>query len=182
MIRNGIRQALEIQARIFLLAAFFPILNLIARSQSPTNDRLFVCRWTRLVEETEAHVLIGLLLLLLLLSSGSLGSGSTTGSGSRGSSATSTAGGNGSKLGGTLSDQLFRRLSLARRPRLATIYTITNLVDVLALELSNELLEALVVGVNTDGRENLLDVGGGGRLVASKGEEEVGCEVLHFEL
>jgi len=60
----------------------------------------------RLVEETEAHVVVGLLLLLgLLLGGGSLGG--TTSSGGRAGGGTSTTGGNGSKLGGTLGDQLW---------------------------------------------------------------------------
>jgi hypothetical protein len=67
-------------------------------------------RIRRLVEETEAHVLIGLLLLLLsLLLSGS-GSG-TTGSGSGSGGSTSTTGGNGGELGGTLSNELEERVS-----------------------------------------------------------------------
>lgn len=63
----------------------------------------------RLVEKTETHVLVGLLLLLLLLGllSGS-GLSSTAGSGgtTRGGSATRATRGNGSKLGGTGGDQL----------------------------------------------------------------------------
>jgi hypothetical protein len=60
----------------------------------------------RLVEETEAHVVVGLLLLLLglLLGGGGI-SGSTGGSGTT-SGGTSTTGGNGGELGGTLGDQL----------------------------------------------------------------------------
>ena len=59
----------------------------------------------RLVEETEAHVVVGLLLLLgLLLGGGGLG-GSTSG-GSTSSGGTSTTRGNGGELGGTLGDQL----------------------------------------------------------------------------
>lgn len=61
---------------------------------------------SRLVEETEAHVLIGLLLLLFLLLGLLLSSrGSSTASG-RSSSGTGAAGGNGGELGGTLSDKL----------------------------------------------------------------------------
>ena len=58
-----------------------------------------------LIEETESHIVIRLLLglLLLLLGLGLSGSSSTTGSG--GSSG--TTGGDGSELGGTLSDELF---------------------------------------------------------------------------
>ena len=63
-----------------------------------------------LVEETEAHVLIGLLLLLLLLLSGGGSSGTTTSGGGGG---TSTTGGNGGELGGTLGDQLRVKLVLA---------------------------------------------------------------------
>lgn len=58
----------------------------------------------------------------------------------------------------------------------------THVLEVLALELRDNLLEALGVSVNADGGEDLLDVRGRGGLVASKGEEEVGCEVLHFDL
>ena len=58
---------------------------------------------------------------------------------------------------------------------------IAYLLEVLALELSNELLEALGVSVDTDGGENLLDIGSGGLGVAGKSQEKVGSEVLHFE-
>jgi hypothetical protein len=58
----------------------------------------------------------------------------------------------------------------------------TDVLEVLALELSNDLLEAVGVSVNADGGEDLLDVGGRGGLIASEGEEEVSCEVLHFDL
>lgn len=57
----------------------------------------------------------------------------------------------------------------------------TNLLEVLALELSNELLEALGLSVNADGGEDSLDVSNGGRLVAGKGKEHVGGDVLHFD-
>lgn len=63
---------------------------------------------TCLVEKTEAHVLVGLFLLLLLLLSGSL-LGSTTGSGSTSSSGSTTASAarwHGGELLGSLSDQL----------------------------------------------------------------------------
>lgn len=53
------------------------------------------------------------------------------------------------------------------------------LVDVLALKLGQELVQALAVGLDTDGLEDLLDVGGAGRGVAAQGEEKVSCEVLH---
>lgn len=57
----------------------------------------------------------------------------------------------------------------------------TNLLDVLALELSHELLETVGVSVNADGGENTLDIVGGGALVTGEGKEEVSGEVLHFE-
>jgi hypothetical protein len=53
------------------------------------------------------------------------------------------------------------------------------LVDVLAVELLQQLVETLLVGLDADGAENLLDVIGGGRGVAGQAEEKVGCEVLH---
>ena len=52
--------------------------------------------------------------------------------------------------------------------------------DILALELSNELLEALVVGLDTDGTEDLLDVRSRGASVAADLEEEVCSEVTHL--
>lgn len=60
--------------------------------------------------------------------------------------------------------------------------SVTNLVEALALELGDDLLETVTLSVDADGGEDGLDVGGGGSLVAGKGEEEVGSEVLHFEL
>lgn len=65
----------------------------------------------------------------------------------------------GSKLGRALSDQG---------------------VDVLALELRDELLEALSVSLDADGTENLLDVRGGGRGVAADLEEEVRSQMTHL--
>lgn len=69
----------------------------------------------RLVEETEAHVVVRLLLLLSLLLSRSLLSGSSTtrsGSTTRSSGTTSTTRRNRSKLLATLSDELKRALVL----------------------------------------------------------------------
>ena len=53
--------------------------------------------------------------------------------------------------------------------------------DILALELSNELLEALIVGLDTDGTEDLLDVRSGGASVAADLEEEVCSNVTHLQ-
>ena len=92
----------------------------------------------RLVEETETHVLVGLLLLLLLGSGGLLGGSSTTGGGgttSSGGSATSTTRGNGSELLRSGGDEL---------------------VDVLALKLGDQLVEALVIGLDANGAEDRL--------------------------
>ena len=55
------------------------------------------------------------------------------------------------------------------------------LVDVLALKLGDQLVEARVIGLNTNGLKDSLDVGSGGRGVTTKSEKEVGREVLHFE-
>ena len=52
--------------------------------------------------------------------------------------------------------------------------------DILALELSNELLEALVVGLDTNSTEDLLDVRSRGASVAADLEEEVCSEVTHL--
>ena len=58
----------------------------------------------------------------------------------------------------------------------------TNLIDVLALEFFEEFGETVVISIDTDRLQNTLDIGFGGALVASKAKEEVGCEVLHFEM
>ena len=81
----------------------------------------------RLVEETETHVLVRLLLLLLL---GGLRSGLSLSGATSGSSTTGTAGGNGSKLLGTGSDEL---------------------VDVLALKLGDQLVKTVGVSLDTNG-------------------------------
>jgi len=99
-----------------------------------------VKRWlaTRLVEESETHVVVRLLLLLLLggLGSGLSLSGTASGSSTTGSGgATGTTRGNGSKLLGTGRDEL---------------------VDVLALELGDQLVETVGVSLNTDGLKDFL--------------------------
>lgn len=143
----------------------------------------------RLVEETEAHVVVGLLLLLLSLLglgggvSGATSSGSTTGGG--GSSATR---GNGGELLRAGSDQLDGML-VACRKSTSHVRGCANfasrvfayLGDVLALELLEERAEALLVGVNANGAEDGLDVLSGRRRVAGQAEEEESCEVLHLD-
>lgn len=56
----------------------------------------------------------------------------------------------------------------------------TYLGNVLALELRDQLGQAIGIGLDADGREDGLDVLGGGGGVATEAEEEVSCEVLHF--
>ena len=86
-------------------------------------------------EETASahvHVLLFLLLFLLLLLLLLLSGGSSTGSGG-----SSTSSGNGDKLLESLLD---------------------HLLDVLALEVGQELLNLLVLGLSTDGLKNGLDI------------------------
>ena len=117
-----------------------------------------------------------LLLLSLLLSSGGTASGSTA---SSGSGTTSTTRWDGSQLAGTLSDQL-PRISLVNILCPACIDS-AYLLEILALELGDQGGETLIVSLDSDGFEDLLDVLVGGSGVASDGEEEVCCEVLHLE-
>lgn len=90
---------------------------LIASRPLLLHSRNFArARARRLVEQTEAHVLVGLLLLFLLLLLLLLGSSTA---GGRGSSATSsngsTAGRDGGELGGTLGDQLYGKKRVSSR-------------------------------------------------------------------
>jgi hypothetical protein len=55
------------------------------------------------------------------------------------------------------------------------------LLEVLAVELGDQGGETLIIGFDSDRVEDLLDVLLGGRGVATDGEEEVSCEVLHFD-
>jgi hypothetical protein len=130
---------------------------------------------TRLVEEPEAHVVVGLLLLLLFggLWSG-LSSGTTTRSSSWGttSGSTSTTRWHGGELLRTLGDELCRLSGVSHiKSQLSCKY----LVDVLALKLGEELAETLFVRVDANGAQDTLDVLGGRRGVAGQAEEEVCC-------
>lgn len=58
---------------------------------------------------------------------------------------------------------------------------VAYLLDVLALKLGEELAQTVGVSIDTDGGEDLLDVRGRGRLVASEVKQKVSGEVLHFE-
>lgn len=72
----------------------------------------------RLVEKTEAHVVIGLLLLLLLgLLSGRSVSSTAGGSASSRGGTTSATGWDGGEFGGTLGDQLCRVSYCSRKCR-----------------------------------------------------------------
>lgn len=54
-------------------------------------------------------------------------------------------------------------------------------MDILALELGDEGRKALIISLDTDGLEDGLDVLLGRSGLATEGEEEVGCEMLHFD-
>lgn len=64
---------------------------------------------------------------------------------------------------------------------LVAIILESYLLDVLALELGDQGVKALVIGLNANGLENGLDIGGRGGGVASEAEKKVSCEVLHFD-
>lgn len=56
-----------------------------------------------------------------------------------------------------------------------------NLVDVLSVKLLDESVETLLVDLNSNGLENGGDVLSGRGGLSTDGEEEVCCEILHFE-
>jgi hypothetical protein len=56
----------------------------------------------------------------------------------------------------------------------------THLVDVLALELRDQLLQPGLIGLNTTSGEERLDVSGGWGGVTTEREEEIRGDVLHF--
>ena len=72
-------------------------------------------------------------------------------------------------------------LNLLESRMLRVICLNSYLLDVLALELGDELVETLRLGVDANGLKDGLDVRGSRGLVAAELEEEVGCEVLHFD-
>jgi len=92
--------------------------------------------------------------------------GSTTGSGTTRSSGATRSGSTTTTTGGE-SRELGRSLS-------------NDLVDVLAFELGDELLEPVVLGLNTDGLEDSLHIRRGGGGVTAKGSEKVSSDVLHL--
>lgn len=133
----------------------------------------------RLVEQTEAHVLVRLLLLLLLLGSRGVSSrGSASSSRSRsGSSSNGTAGRDGGQLLGTLLDQLFVELVCSPQVTLLgnAIAIYAYLVDVLALKLLEQRVDARLLSLDAHRAEDLLDVLSRGGGVAAEAEKEVSC-------
>merc|ERR1719277_2602336 len=112
-----------------------------------------------LVEESESHVIVLLFRLFLLLllggSCGGVGTAGTSG-GSRGSGA--ATGRDGSQLLAALSHQL---------------------LDVLAGELLDDLVELVVFNIDSDGGDDSLDVSGLGALVAAQNGQKVSSHVTH---
>merc|ERR1719322_1365343 len=114
----------------------------------------------RLVEETHAHVVVGLFLgLLLLFFLGGRGAATSAAGGGSSCDGTTATGRHRGELLGTLLEQL---------------------LEVLALEGIDNSLEAGVVGLNADRGKDGLDVLGRGVLVAAEGCEQVCCHVTHF--
>merc|ERR1719348_2609459 len=109
----------------------------------------------RLIEETESHVIIFLLFLGLLLLG--LGGGSCS-SGWSGGSRCGPGGGHGSNLLLALGDQLF---------------------NVLASQLLDNQVEFLSIGINSNGAEDLFDVGSRG-FTSTKGSKKSSGNVTHF--
>jgi hypothetical protein len=107
----------------------------------------------RLVEETETHVLVRLLFLLFLLFSLGLQCGGSAASGSTTSATAATAAGrDGGELLGAGRDQLSK---VSREfPEIQSCKS--YLVDVLALKLAEELVEAVLLSVDADGLEDFL--------------------------
>ena len=162
--------------------------------QNPSQSQAFVSnihrwRWRcRLVEQTEAHVVVGLLLLLLLGGLGGGLGGTTSGGSTTSGGGGSATGGNGGELLRAGRDQLESVLVacciVASRLRVCANFAESvsaYLVDVLALELLEEGREALLVGVDANRAEDRLDVLSRGGGVAGQAEEEVSCHVLHLD-
>jgi hypothetical protein len=133
--------------------------------QTPFHSQAFVSevhRWRwRLVEQTEAHVVVGLLLLLLLGGLGGGLGGTTSGGSTTSGGGGSATGGNGGELLRAGRDQLESVLVacciVASQLRVCANFAESvsaYLVDVLALELLKERAEALLVGVNANGAED----------------------------
>jgi hypothetical protein len=136
-----------------------------------------------LIKQSEAHIVVGLFLLFflffLLSSFGFTSSSSSTASG--GSGTTCASRWNTSKFLGSSSNKL-AMASVNDTKFRASQCMLTNLVDVLALEFLQELLQTIFVGFDTNRLEQVGDVAGGWVGVAAEAKKEIGCEVLHFWL
>merc|ERR1719445_2689805 len=113
-----------------------------------------------LIEEAESHVVIRLLsgFFLLLLLGGFGGSTTAATSSSCGGGGSSATGRNGSKLLGSLSDQL---------------------LNTLATEFRDDLVELLLLDVDADGGDDSGEVIGRGRSVAAQHGQKVSSHVTH---
>ena len=57
---------------------------------------------------------------------------------------------------------------------------ISYLLQILALELTEELFQAVTVGLDANGFKDFGDIRGGGVGISAEAEKEVSCEMLHF--
>jgi len=57
---------------------------------------------------------------------------------------------------------------------------ISYLLQILVLELTEELFQAVTLGLDANGSKDFSDIGGRGVGVSAEAEEEVSCEILHF--
>lgn len=134
-----------------------------------------------LVEETEAHIFVRLFLLfffflfLLRLSWSRItpSSRSTTSCCPTSTSARWDR----CEFRSTLRDQLRKDVSLCRANR--SLQASTYFLQVFALKLRDQFVQALVVCVNSYGGKDILDILGRRRSVATEAEKEVCCEMLH---
>merc|ERR1719391_814487 len=133
---------------------YFSLFNLLVKMPMVMIQRSF------LIEEAESHVVIRLLsgffLLLLLGGFGGSTTAATSSSCDRGGS--SATGRHGSKLLGSLCDQL---------------------LNALAAEFGDDLVELLLLDVDTDGGDDSGEVIGRGRSVAAQHGQKVSSHVTH---
>ena len=57
---------------------------------------------------------------------------------------------------------------------------ISYLLQIFALELTEELFQAVTIGLDANGFKDFSDIGGRRAGVSAEAEEEVSCEMLHF--
>ena len=157
------------------------------RRQTPP-DHTHQVSTTACSQSQTTNLLFLLLLLLLFRCSG--GTSASTPTGSSGSSAPSPTRGNLSKQP-SASDQMHQHQSdarnqVSRNPQQSTVTMHTayksvpgdsmrgrlaDSVNVLSLQLGNQLVQPLIIGLDANGREDLLDVAGSGGSVSSYLEE-----------